>query len=329
MPTDFPIPLTGVISAATQRVLEFVWPSAGLYGVDADRVLEFTIPVLVIIPTVLLAMILEQKRPIENHQAPEQRATIRTEWVLVAFMATIGIVIELAKFVLFGRAAAVFGGPLLYLEAQSAPGTIALVIAYALYIDCAKYWIHRLSHSIPLLWATHSFHHSAECLTVATGARHHWSEAIIVAPLLFLALMLFQVPEHIMSAAVLLMKVPDGLQHLNYRIAWHRAGIWVNTPQWHRIHHSIEPVHCNKNFSSTFPIMDVIFGTAYRPAPDEYPRTGLTPRENPQLWEGIIWPFRHRLGSRRADASAATPNSRDPRPSRWTAPDRTDRSPLQ
>jgi sterol desaturase/sphingolipid hydroxylase (fatty acid hydroxylase superfamily) len=291
--------LMGNIVAGVQWILDFVWPSAGLYGVDAMRVLGFTIPVLVIIPSVFLASILERIRPIENHHTQEARATIRTEWRLVAFMATIGIFLQIVQFVVFGRAAMIMGGPLLYLEAQSVLGSMALVIVYALYIDCAKYWMHRLSHMIPLLWATHSFHHSAECLTVATGARHHWAETILLAPGLFLMVMVFQVPEHILSIAVLLMNVPDGLQHLNYKIAWHRAGIWVNTPQWHRIHHSVEPKHYDKNFSSAFPIMDVIFGTAHRPAPDEYPETGLRPRENPQLWEGIIWPFRRWLRPRR------------------------------
>jgi sterol desaturase/sphingolipid hydroxylase (fatty acid hydroxylase superfamily) len=260
---------------------------------------------------VFLASILERKRPIENHDSQEARATIRTEWMLVAFMATIGIFVEIALFVVFGRVAMVTGGPLLYLEAQSVFGSMALVIVYALYIDCAKYWMHRLSHKIPLLWAMHSFHHSAECLTVATGARHYWAEKIALAPLLFLTLMLFQVPAHIMAMAVLLMKAPDGLQHLNYRIAWHRAGIWVNTPQWHRIHHSIEPKHYDKNFSSAFPIMDVIFGTAHRPAPDEYPETGLRPRENPRLWEGIIWPFRRLLRPRREPYVGATRREAD------------------
>ena len=303
---DFLTQLMGPIVAGIQWILDFIWPSAGLYGVDANKVLEFTIPVVVIIPTVLLATILERKRPIENHDTQEARATIRTEWMLVAFMATIGIFLEIVLFIVFGRAAMAIGGPLLYLEAQSVFGSMALVIVYALYIDCAKYWMHRLSHMIPLLWAMHSFHHSAECLTMATGVRHHWAETIALAPLLFLTLMLFQVPEHILSMAILLMKIPDGLQHLNYKIAWHRAGIWFNTPQWHRIHHSVEPKHYDKNFSSAFPIMDVIFGTAHRPAPDEYPETGLRPRENPQLWEGIIWPFRGWLGPRREPYMGAT-----------------------
>jgi sterol desaturase/sphingolipid hydroxylase (fatty acid hydroxylase superfamily) len=280
-------------------MLDFIWPSAGAYGVDAKLVLGFAIPILLLIPLVLIAMPLERKRPIENHSSQEARATSRTDWMLVAFMATIGIFLNIVLFIVSGRAVMAIGRPLFYLEAQSVVGSMALVIVYALYYDCTKYWMHRLSHRIPLLWAVHSFHHSAERLTVVTGARHHWTEAIVLAPVAFLSVMLFLVPEHILSMSLLLSKVQDGLQHVNYKIAWHRVGIWFNTPWWHRIHHSVEPKHYNKNFAVAFPIMDVIFGTAYYPAPDEYPETGLIPRENPQLWEGIIWPFRGWLGYRR------------------------------
>ena len=296
---NFLIQLTRPVVAGIQWILDFIWPSAGVYGVDANLVLGFTIPILGLIPLVLIATPLERIRPIENHDSQEARATIRTEWMLVAFMATIGIFGQIVQFIVVGRVVMAIGRPLFYLEAQSVLGSMALVIVYALYIDCAKYWMHRLSHMIPLLWAVHSFHHSAERLTAVTGARHHWTEGIVLAPLVFLTLMLFQVPEHILSMSLLLNKVQDGMQHVNYKIAWHRVGIWFNTPWWHRIHHSVEPKHYNKNFSVAYPIMDVIFGTAYYPAPDEYPETGLSPRENPQLWEGIIWPFRGWLGYRR------------------------------
>ena len=299
MVVDFLTQLTAGLVAGIQWILDFLYPPAGLYGVDAKKVLVFTVPVLAIIPSVLLANVIERTRPIERHDTEKARANIRTEWVLVAFMATAGLFLHIALFIVFGRVAMAIGGPLLYLQAESGVGSLALVLAYALYIDCAKYWMHRLSHKVPLLWATHSFHHSAESLTVATGARHHWADKIVLAPMVFLTLMLFQVPEHLMAVALVLMRIPDGLQHLNYKIAWHRAGIWINTPQWHRIHHSLEPQHFDKNFSSAFPIMDVIFGTAHRPAPDEYPETGLSSRENPRLWEGLIWPFRGWLGSAR------------------------------
>jgi sterol desaturase/sphingolipid hydroxylase (fatty acid hydroxylase superfamily) len=310
MVADFLAALMVPTAEGIQWILDFIWPSASQYGVDGNTVLGYTIPVMAIVPAVALATILERKRPIENHENEQARATIRTEWVLVGFMATIGIFVEILLFVVFGRAAMAIGGTLFYVEPQSVIGSFALVIAYALYIDCAMYWMHRLTHMVPLLWAIHSFHHSAECLTMSTGVRHHWVEKIALAPLVFLTLMLFQVPVHILAVAILLRKLPEGLQHLNYKIAWHRVGLWVNTPHWHRIHHSVEPKHYDKNFSSAFPIMDVIFGTAYRPAPGEYPETGLIPRENPQLWEGIVWPIRRWLAPRRKFSLGATsPNA--------------------
>jgi hypothetical protein len=40
----------------------------------------------------------------------------------------------------------------------------------------------------------------------------------------------------------------------------------------------------------------VIFGTAWKPGKDEFPMTGLVPREKATgLLDGIIWPIRHGL----------------------------------
>jgi hypothetical protein len=70
----------------------------------------------------------------------------------------------------------------------------------------------------------------------------------------------------------------------------------LNNPQYHRIHHSVEPQHLNKNFCRIFPVFDVIFGTAWRPGKDEFPVTGLMPRETATgFLDGIIWPVRHKL----------------------------------
>jgi sterol desaturase/sphingolipid hydroxylase (fatty acid hydroxylase superfamily) len=308
--------LKGTIAAEIQWILDYMFPNAGLYGVDANKVIELTIPVATLVPFVFVGALLEQIRPIEDHDNPEARATIHTEWMLVAFMATFGILLHVLVFIVFGRAAAAIGGPLLYLDAQSVLGSAALVVVFALYVDCAKYWMHRLSHMIPFLWAVHSFHHSAERLTVATGARHHWVEIIVLAPFYFLTLSLFQVPEHLTAIAVVIAKMPDAIQHLNYKIAWHRVGLLFNTPWWHRIHHSADPKHYEKNFSVAFPIMDVIFGTAYRPEPDEYPETGLMPRENPNFWRGIIWPFRGLLGPRFSGRSLSDSSTQPTRPMR-------------
>ncbi len=46
-------------------------------------------------------------------------------------------------------------------------------------------------------------------------------------------------------------------------------------PQWHRLHHSIEPQHADRNFAAFFPIFDIVFGTYSKPQSGEYPATGL------------------------------------------------------
>ena len=45
--------------------------------------------------------------------------------------------------------------------------------------------------------------------------------------------------------------------------------------RFHRIHHSLEPRHFDKNFGVCFTIWDRWFGTAYDPAPNEWPQVGL------------------------------------------------------
>jgi sterol desaturase/sphingolipid hydroxylase (fatty acid hydroxylase superfamily) len=177
---------------------------------------------------------------------------------------------------------------------------IVLVVVYDLY----RYWRHRLQHAIPALWAMHSFHHSAEALTVITGGRHYWLEAAIDAAALPVLVILFEIPSSMGLLIWLIYFLPDGCAHLNYRIDLGRFVTWANNPQWHRIHHSVKPEHANKNFCSLLPLFDVIFGTAWIPARNEYPTTGLTSRECPNFGEGLAWPVRGLLFRRTSKTQA-------------------------
>jgi len=47
------------------------------------------------------------------------------------------------------------------------------------------------------------------------------------------------------------------------------------TPQSHRVHHSIEDRHRDRNFAMTLSVWDRLFGTSYRAA-DEYPEAGVS-----------------------------------------------------
>jgi sterol desaturase/sphingolipid hydroxylase (fatty acid hydroxylase superfamily) len=66
----------------------------------------------------------------------------------------------------------------------------------------------------------------------------------------------------------------------------------VTGPQYHRIHHSIEPKHLGKNYAAFFPIWDRIFGTCWQPARDEWPETGLPDTNGVWAMQDVVFaPF--------------------------------------
>jgi sterol desaturase/sphingolipid hydroxylase (fatty acid hydroxylase superfamily) len=184
------------------------------------------------------------------------------------------------------------GGGLIHLSASGwwfVPSIILYVMAFDLY----SYFMHRLQHKVPALWAMHSLHHSAQALSVTTGARHFWFESVVglflFAPLGFL----FVVPINILLWVAILNGATGAITHFDLRIPMGKF-LWFNNPHWHRIHHSTLPQHRDKNFANMFPIFDVIFGTAWIPAADEFPLSGLDTGDKPAtVFEGMLWPLRH------------------------------------
>jgi sterol desaturase/sphingolipid hydroxylase (fatty acid hydroxylase superfamily) len=166
------------------------------------------------------------------------------------------------------------------------------LISFVLISDLYRYCLHRLQHKVPFLWAMHSFHHSANALTLVTGARHYWLEKAIFGGFLPLFPILFNVPSDMVTIIALFNFLPDGCAHLNVRFPMGRWITVLNSPQWHRIHHSVQPEHFDKNFAAAFPLWDFVFGTAWIPIPDEYPDTGLAPSESVGVFVSIVWPFR-------------------------------------
>ena len=165
--------------------------------------------------------------------------------------------------------------------------------------------MHRLSHIIPFLWQMHSFHHSAEAITFVTGARHHWFEHVLNGAFFPFFAIVFHTPPEVVLAGNIIYVLPDGFAHLNVRFSLGYFVMWVNSPQYHRIHHSRQPEHFDKNFAALLPLWDIVFGTAWRPGRDEFPATGLPNGQKPRnVWEGIIWPFRGLFG--RSPARSAT-----------------------
>jgi len=140
----------------------------------------------------------------------------------------------------------------------------------------------------------HSLHHSAEAMSMVTGARHFWLEDPLFGAVFPILAIIFKIPPEMVPPITMLhLLFGDGLVHLNLRISFGRFGLVINNPQFHRIHHSVEPQHWNKNFCKMLPLFDVIFGTVWKPGKDEFPATGLAGEKATGFLDGLIWPVRH------------------------------------
>jgi sterol desaturase/sphingolipid hydroxylase (fatty acid hydroxylase superfamily) len=171
---------------------------------------------------------------------------------------------------------------------------VPAVVAFIIIMDFGEYAFHRAQHFIPALWAMHAFHHSDLAMNISTTSRHFWAEqAIKTMTIYFLIGLLFKVNATVLSSYSLI-SLCNLFFHMNIRVGLGRGWLLLNSPQYHRVHHSALPEHRDKNFAALLPIFDLLVGAAYRPRADEYPPTGLYDLDHPRrLIEAIIWPARH------------------------------------
>lgn len=174
----------------------------------------------------------------------------------------------------------------------SIPLVVAAMLIGALVIDFFFYWFHRCQHTISVLWQVHMLHHSDMALNVTTTHRVHFLEHLLT-PLFMIApiMLLFELPDRDVYWIVLAPTVWSYVVHANVRIGFGEFWWLLSSPQYHRIHHSILPEHRDKNFAVWFPIYDVMFGTAHRPKPDEFPETGVAGVEVATLSDAVMLPF--------------------------------------
>jgi sterol desaturase/sphingolipid hydroxylase (fatty acid hydroxylase superfamily) len=247
---------------------------------------------LLVAPLVAAMLWGERRFPIEPAQP---RTAVRVDYKLAA----LNVLPKILLGPLLGGCAAMLvnasGGGLFVLRADGWWFFVAFGV-YVLATDVVAYFLHRAQHAVPALWAMHSLHHSAEAVTLITGARHYWIEQVVLTAFLPVVAVLFRTPASVIAAASVFYFFFDACVHVNIRIPFGVFGLVVNNPQYHRIHHSTRPEHQNKNFCKLLPLLDLMFGTAHFPARDEFPSTGLDTGETASGWvDGLIWPFRRYL----------------------------------
>jgi sterol desaturase/sphingolipid hydroxylase (fatty acid hydroxylase superfamily) len=166
-------------------------------------------------------------------------------------------------------------------------------IAAALIYDFFFYWFHRAQHV--LAWRFHAVHHSIRDLNAA-NSYHHVSEPVFQAIFLLLpASLIVSDTGPIVPAMLIILHLQASLIHSPTSIHLGPLRVFFCDNRFHRIHHSLEEKHFDKNFGAFTTLWDRLFGTAWFPAADEWPDTGLAEIDQPRsLWAWVDLPFRFR-----------------------------------
>lgn len=163
--------------------------------------------------------------------------------------------------------------------------------------ETGYYWGHRLSHENAWLWSFHSIHHSSEELDFLSNTRAHPVDLILsrlfaLAPLFLIGIGStgqasgFMVPAAVTIAA----NVWGYFIHSNLRWRFGFLEKVVATPPFHHWHHSaIAPMKIN--YSTSLPLIDMIFGTFHLPRHEWPERYGIDEPMPHSLIGQLLHPF--------------------------------------
>ncbi|HWB54713.1 MAG TPA: sterol desaturase family protein [Tepidisphaeraceae bacterium] len=172
---------------------------------------------------------------------------------------------------------------------QAIFGLIAAEIGY--------YWGHRLSHEIPVLWRFHAIHHSAEEVDFLVNTRAHPVDLVFgrfcaLVPIYILGL---ANPVHVSGSLVpiivtLITTTWGFFIHANIRWRFGPLEWLISTPAFHHWHHTLSgPI--NRNYASTLPWLDRMFGTHY--LPKQWPTAyGIEDKMPDSLKDQLLYPLR-------------------------------------
>lgn len=169
--------------------------------------------------------------------------------------------------------------------------TFALYFLTFIGLDFAGYWSHRFEHEINIFWNRHIIHHSSEEFNLACALRQNVSALVSVFFFLLIPLAVLGVPAKIIAVVAPI--------HLFAQFWYHtrlinKMGILeyiIVTPSHHRVHHAINDIYLDKNFSQIFIFWDKLFGTFQEELVDEVPVYGVKKQVN--TWNPILINFQH------------------------------------
>lgn len=279
--------------------LSFGWTLFAVYG---------AVQVLL---TFAICLPLERWRPVERW--PDNRAVVVD--VLYTLLSRVGV-LPLFTFVLFYQAQVDLNGWIADhgLVPPTLEGFFPFLLGrqvltffiYAVILDFADYWRHRVSHMLRWWWALHSLHHAQRQMTFWSDDRNHILDDIIAFVWFGAIALLIGVPPMQFPLLVLVLRFVESLSHANVRLSFGALGDrLLVSPRFHRAHHGVLAAGQRScNYGAVLPWWDMLFRTA--DFSREYVRTGDPSGEEAlhtgsylqQQWAGLrrfartVWPRR-------------------------------------
>jgi sterol desaturase/sphingolipid hydroxylase (fatty acid hydroxylase superfamily) len=166
------------------------------------------------------------------------------------------------------------------------------VILFLAGSDFMNYWIHRAFHG-PAMWRYHAVHHSSEHLDWLSAARFHPVNIFLGSVATDVALLLAGISPNVLIFLGPFTVAHSAFVHANLRWTLGPFRYVLAGPVFHRWHHTAAAEGGEKNYASTFPILDVLFGTFYMPQHKLPAVYGVADRSFPPSFGGqMVYPFR-------------------------------------
>jgi sterol desaturase/sphingolipid hydroxylase (fatty acid hydroxylase superfamily) len=126
--------------------------------------------------------------------------------------------------------------------------------------DFCYYWLHRLGHTMALLWAAHSVHHQSEDYNLSTALRQT-SSGWIAGWVFYLPMALAGIPPLVFGTVALIDLLYQYWVHTQQigRLGWFDR--WFCSPSNHRVHHAVNEKYLDKNYGGILIVWDRMFGT--------------------------------------------------------------------
>lgn len=166
-----------------------------------------------------------------------------------------------------------------------AQGAIFLLVS-----DFVLYWSHRLFHR-GMLWKYHAVHHAPEQVEWISAARFHPVNLMLGSVITDVALLLAGVSPEVFIVLGPFNTIVSVYVHANLNWTLGPFRYVFVSPVFHRWHH--DRTVPDRNFASTFPVWDLMFGTFHMPRgalPQDY---GITGKAMPEgLLPQLLYPLK-------------------------------------